>query len=112
VLFCLLISFLLIESLLFTFEKIPFTSSYLPGRRPLIETVLKYSVATGCYVWGFAALVSFVIKTVASTLSFAAILAAAWWRLRRARLAGRQIGRIEFEERFEPAVQLLEIERN
>jgi hypothetical protein len=111
-LMCLLISFLLIEFLLFTFEKIPFTSSYLPGRSPLIETVLKYSVATVCYVWGFAALVSFVIKTAASTLLFAAILAAAWWRLRRARLAGRQISRIEFEEAFEPAVQLLGIEHD
>jgi hypothetical protein len=111
-LICLLISFLLIEFLLFTFEKIPFTSSYLPGRRPLIETVLKYSVATVCYVWGLAALVSFVIKAAAASLSFAAILAAAWWRLRRARLAGRQISRIEFEEMFEPAVQLLGIERD
>ena len=109
---CLLISFLLIEFLLFTYEKIPFTSSYLPGRRPLIETVLKYSVATACYVWGFAALVSFVIKTATSTMSFTAILAVGWWQLRRARLAGRQISRIEFEEVFEPAVQLLGIEHD
>jgi hypothetical protein len=56
--------------------------------------------------------VSFVVKTGASTLLFAAILAAAWWRLRRARLAGRQISRIEFEEAFEPAVQILGIEHD
>jgi hypothetical protein len=109
---CLLISFLLIEFLLFTYEKIPFTSSYLPGRRPLIETVLKYSAATVCYVWGFAALVNFVIKSAASTMLFAAILTVGWWRLRHARLAARQISRIEFEEMFEPAVQLLGIERD
>jgi hypothetical protein len=109
---CLLISFLLIEFLLFTYEKIPFTSSYLPGRRPLIETVLKYSVATVCYVWGFVALVSVVIKSAASTMLFAAILTVGWWRLRHARLAARQISRIEFEEMFEPAVQLLGIERD
>jgi hypothetical protein len=109
---CLFISFLLIEFLLFTYEKIPFTSSYLPGRRPLIETVLKYSVATACYVWGFAALVSFVSKTAASSLSFTAILAVGWWRLHRARLAGRQISRLEYEEISEPAVQILGIEHD
>jgi hypothetical protein len=108
---CLLISLLLIEFLLFTFERIPFTSSYLPGRRPLIETVLKYAVAAGCYIWGFAGLVSFSAKTGASTLIFTAILAAGWWRLRHARLASRKIGRLEFEEVSEPAVQLLGIER-
>lgn len=108
---CLLISLLLIELLLFTFEKIPFTSSYLPGRRPLIETVLKYSVAAVCYTWGLAGLVSFSVRTRASTLILSAILAAGWWRLRHARLASRQIGRLEFEEAPEPAVQLLGIER-
>jgi hypothetical protein len=109
---CLFISFLLIEVLLFSFEKIPFTSSYLPGRRPLIETVLKYSVLTACYVLGVAAVVSFAIKTGASTLLLAVTLAAVWWRLRRARVAVRQTSRIEFEEMFEPAVQLLGIERD
>lgn len=109
---CLFVSLLLIEVLLFTFEKIPFTSSYLPGRRPLIETVLKYSVATACYVMGVAVLVSFAIRTETSALLFVAILAAGWWRLRHARIAVRQIGRIEFEETFEPAVQLLGIERD
>ena len=108
---CLLISLLLIEVLLFTFEKIPFTSSYLPGRSPLIETVLKYSVATVLYVSGSSALVSFALKTGASTLLLVALLASGWWRLRHARIAARRISRIEFEERFEPPVQLLGIER-
>jgi hypothetical protein len=45
-------------------------------------------------------------------MSFTAILAVGWWQLRRARLAGRQISRIEFEEVFEPAVQLLGIEHD
>lgn len=108
---CLLISFLLVEVLLFTFEKIPFTSSYLPGRCPLIETVLKYSVAATCYVSGVAALVSFALKASASAFLLIAIFAAGWWRLRRGRIAARQISRIEYEELFEPAVQLLGIER-
>ena len=38
------------EVLLSGFEKIPFTSAYLPGKRPLIETVCMYGVAFGAYV--------------------------------------------------------------
>lgn len=108
---CFLISLLLMEFLLFTFEKIPFTSSYLPGRRPLIETILKYSVGAILYIWGSASLLSFAAKTKSATLIFLATLGFGWWKLRRARLASREIGRLEFEEALEPAVQLLGIER-
>lgn len=107
----LLASLLLIEVLLFTFDKIPFTSSYLPGRYPLIETVLKYAVAAAGYVLGIAALISLALQTGASTLLFAAMQVVGWWRLHRARIAARQICQIEFEELFEPAVQVLGIER-
>jgi hypothetical protein len=47
---CLLPSLTLMEGLLIQFEKIPFTSSYLPGRRPLIETLLIYAVSVTLYV--------------------------------------------------------------
>jgi len=38
------------ELLLFGFDRIPFTSSYLPGSRPLIETVCIYGAAVAAYV--------------------------------------------------------------
>jgi len=109
---CALISLLLVEFLLFTFEQIPFTSSYLPGRRPLIETALKYSISAVAYVWGFAGLVSVLVRTGASTVIFVLVLGIAWRGLRGARLTGRQIGRLEFEETLEPAVHILGIDRD
>ncbi len=108
---CFLVSLLLIEVLLFTFEKIPFASSYLPGRRPLIETVLQCSIAAVLYVWGIAALISFFSRTLSSSLIFIAALAIGWLWLHRARLGSRHIVRFEFEEALEPAVQVLGIER-
>ena len=109
---CFLISLLLIELLLFTFEKIPFTSSYLPGQRPLIETVLRYLVPGVLYIWGFAGLVSFAAKSGTATLILFSVLGVGWWRLRLSRLRARQIGRMEFEDSMETAVQLLGIERD
>jgi hypothetical protein len=110
-LICLLVSLVLIELLLFTFDRIPFTSSYLPGQRPLIEAVLKYSIAAVTYVWGLAALISISARSMASVLIFAGILAIAWQGLRRARLTLYPLLRFEFEERLEPIVQRLGIER-
>lgn len=109
---CFLLSLLLIEVLLFNFEKIPFTSSYLPGRKPLIETVLKYSIAAVFYVWVLAALVSFFTRGAAGSVVLPAVLAIAWWSLHRARLHSRHILRFEFDEQLEPAVQLLGIEKD
>lgn len=110
-LLCFLISLLLMEALLFTFEKIPFTSSYLPGRRTLIETVIACSIIAVCYVLGLAALVGMFVRTATSTAILALILAAGWWKLRGARRVSHQNLRFEFEEAAEPAVQVLGIER-
>lgn len=108
---CFLISGLLIEVLLFSFEKIPFTSSYMPGRRPMIEALLKYLVPAILYIWGLAGVVSVSTRSNASTMIFDGMLVAAWCGSRAARLGSRQIARLEFEEGLEPAVQLLGIER-
>ena len=108
---CFLLSLLLIELLLFSFDKIPFTSSYLPGRRPLIETVLKYSAAALAYVWALAALLSLFTRSLSPALIICALLAIGWSGLRRARLQSRRLLRFEFEEALEPAVQRLGIER-
>lgn len=108
---CFLISGVLIEVLLFSFEKVPFTSSYLPGRRPMIETLFRFAIPAVLYIWGLAGVVSFSMKTYTGSLIFDGILAAAWWGLHRARLGSRQIARLEFEEGMPPAVQSLGIER-
>ena len=105
-------SLALMELLLIPFEKIPFTSSYLPGKRPLIDTVMRYSIGAGIYVTGLSGIVSVCLPSAGATLVLASLLAGVWWKVRRARLDPRQAGRLEFEEVPEPTVQTLSIERD
>ena len=108
----LLASLVLMELLLFRFDRIPFTSSYFPGRDPVIVTVLKYSLAAAVYVGALSSLIRLVLERPGSILLFFILLVAAWARARSARLASRRIVRLEFEELAEPAVQLLGIDRD
>ena len=111
-LMCALPSLILVELLLFGFERIPFTSTYLPGQRPLIDTILGYSVSAVVYVFGMTVLIFACLRSAGATLGFIASFAAAWWWMRRIRLEWRPIGRLEFEELPEPVVQLLSIEKD
>ena len=109
---CLLPSLILMESLLIRFEKVPFTSSYLPGRRPLVETLLIYGMAVGIYVWIFSLIVNWALGGPRSALGLFIILLAIWLRVRKGRLEDLEIGKLEFEELPEPAVQTLSIFRD
>jgi hypothetical protein len=109
---CLLPSLALMELFLIRFDKIPFTSSYLPGRRPLIETVVIYGVGLLLYVTVLGGIVTWSLQEPSSTLALFAVLLAAWWKARSARLQDWEMGKLEFEELPEPAVQTLSIERD
>lgn len=109
---CLMISTILMEALLIPFDRIPFTSSYLPGRRPLIETVVRYAFGVALYVSALSAIVAWCVQTSASTVVLSAVLFVSWWKARSARVEAWRIGRLEFEETMEPAVQTLSIDRD
>lgn len=109
---CLLPSLILMELLLIQFEKIPFTSSYLPGRRPVIETLVLYGVGVTLYVTVLSGLVSWCLQQRGSTIALFAVMLAGWWRARTARLDDWKIGLLEFEELPEPVVRTLKIERD
>jgi hypothetical protein len=109
---CLLLSLMLMETLLFSFEKIPFTSSYLPGRRPIIETVLRGSVVSVLWVGGLSSIVRWSLNSVASSVGLIVLLFAGWWKARGARLGWQRVDRLEFEEMQDPAVQVLSIDRD
>jgi len=111
-LLCVLPSLILMELLLLHFERIPFTSSYLPGQRPLIETLLLYSLAVTLYVSILSGILTWCLRGPGSMVAVFTVLLAAWWRARTARLDGREIGKLEFEEMLEPAVLTLSIERD
>lgn len=109
---CLLTSLILMEVLLIPFDKIPFTSAYMPGRRPLIETAVRYAFVVGLYVTVLSMIVSWCIQTTGWTLVLSATLLVGWWKARNARMELQRIGRLEFEEQLEPAVLTLSIERD
>jgi len=109
---CLLLSLALMEALLMQFEKIPFTSSYLPGRRPLVETLLLYGAGVAVYVSALSGLVVVCLQVRAYALGLFAALLAIWIKLRKARREMWGVGKLEFEELPEPAVQTLRIERD
>ena len=97
------------EILLSGFEKIPFTSAYLPGKRPLIETVCIYGVAFGAYVGVLSGIIVFCLQQGAFFLIVLGSLLAIWARVRKNRLEYWRVGILEFEELPEPAVQTLAI---
>jgi hypothetical protein len=97
------------EILLSGFEKIPFTSAYLPGKRPLIETVCIYGAAFGAYVGILSGIIVFCLQEPPFFLIALGALLAIWARVRKNRLEYRREGVLEFEELPEPAVQTLAI---
>ena len=102
---------ILCEALLFAFERIPFTSSYLPGRRPFIETAVLYTVFASAYVFGLASIFRYSLETN-SAMPLAAVLLATWWWARRVRFKWGRLEKLEFEELPEPAVLTLGIDRD
>jgi len=109
---CLLPSLILMESLLVRFEKVPFTSSYLPGRRPLIETLLIYGVGVAVYVSVLSSIGDLVARGPRSALGLFAVLLSIWLKVRKGRREDLEVGKLEFEELPEPAVLTLGIGRD
>ncbi|HKW99357.1 MAG TPA: hypothetical protein VJN43_16575 [Bryobacteraceae bacterium] len=109
---CLVPSLILMEILLVRFEKVPFTSSYLPGRRPPVETVVIYGTAVMLYISILGSIINWAMRGKRSTLGVLVALLAVWWKVRRDRREDREIGKLEFEELPEPAIQTLSIQRD
>jgi hypothetical protein len=103
---------ILAELVMVQLDTIPFTCSYLPGRRPVIETLLLYGVAVVLYVTGLSGMIAAAMQFPGTAAGLLAAFAAMLWRIRRTRLENWQVGRIEFEERPEAAVQVLAIYRD
>jgi hypothetical protein len=109
---CITPALILCEALLFGFERIPFTSSYLPGKRPLIETVVLYATFAAFYVWGLAALIRYFLARPAPAIVLATLILILWRWTRHARSEWRPLGRLEFEELPDAAVQTLDIDKD
>jgi len=111
-LLCLMTSLLLMELMLFPLERIPFTSSYLPGQRPVIETVMIYCAGVGIYVYSVSSMIVFASEEIQHTMILFGVLLAAWAHIRKARVESWLIGRLAFEEIEEPVIHTLNIDKD
>lgn len=109
---CLLPSLALAEAVLIHFDKVPFTSSYLPGRRPLVQTLVLYGWSVFLYVSVLSGIITWCLRGPRPTLALFAALLAAWWKARRARREDWEVGKLEFEELPEPAILTLSVDRD
>ncbi len=102
----------LVELLLFPSYKIPFTSLYLPARKLITETLIKYGVGLILYVSILSPLLSWCVDSPVRAGTALALMTISYWRLRLVRIDTQRVGRIEFEEVPDVVVQTLAIERD
>ena len=102
----------LVEVLLFPTYKIPFTSLYLPARKIITETLIKYGVGVILYISILSTVLSWSSESVLRAVPVLLLLTVSYWRLRLLRLDTQRVGRIEFEEVPDVVVQTLSIERD
>ncbi|MBZ5610734.1 MAG: hypothetical protein LAP38_20925 [Acidobacteriia bacterium] len=108
--FCLVLSFLLIELLLFRFRKIPFTCSYLPGKAQLTTRWVFYWMGFAVYAYTMASLEQWFLKLPIRMAGFyllgwAVIAATMFYRNRML----DQGFALVFEEQPEPIVHTLNL---
>jgi len=101
---CLLASLILMEALLVESRRIPFTSLYLPGQRPVIQLLLIYGAAITFYVSALGAILEAVSTRPRVAAALFAVMAAAWLAIRRVRKERVKSRALEFEETEEPAI--------
>ncbi len=90
---CLLVSLVWMQILLFSFEKIPFTSSYMPGQQPLIQSVVHYVTVAALYIGVTGSIVRWAVASPPRTIILLLLLSAACWKARRARFCLLRIER-------------------
>jgi predicted permease len=103
-----LVALLCFERLFRDWCKLPFTCSYLPGKQPVWLMLLRYSLG----MMYFAAVPPVLLTASGEPTAFLALftlLAALWWRWRRARLAQWAEAALLWEEAPEADLQALHL---
>jgi hypothetical protein len=102
-----LLSLILMELVLFDFEKVPFTCSYLPGKRNVTQTLVLYWVAFSAYAYSMTGIEVWSLYDPARVLTVVGLLLAAFCRLRRARKEHWGHLPLLFDDVPEPLIQKL-----
>ncbi|MBN9662505.1 MAG: ABC transporter permease [Acidobacteria bacterium] len=97
------------EYLFLDWRKMPFTCSYLPGKRPLIVTCALYA-SVALLLVPITWIVYHSAINPFGFLTFLAIEVVVWWSLRRARLSRWAVSSLRYEERLDPALEAFSLE--
>ncbi len=111
VLFSAVLSLLLINLLLFRFDKLPFACSYIPGKANLKALWLPYLLSFFAYAFGTTGIELWLLQDTEAYIVFVSIIGAAIIGMRIHRSPFPRKNRdIQFEEEPEKAVYVLTIE--
>jgi hypothetical protein len=103
---------LLVELILFPHFMIPFTSLYLPARKMITETLLKYVGGFVVYVSTLSTMFAWCAQSAGRWGAAMVVMVAAYGWVRHKRLQIQREGRMEFEELPDQAVQVIGIYRD
>jgi hypothetical protein len=108
--YCSLLSLILIEALLWRFEKLPFTCSYAPGKVPVVALLCGYWLAFMAYTDFMVLVESHLLRSRAATVISLAALGGALWALTAYRGRPRaETPALVFHEEPEPVVRTLDL---
>ncbi len=93
-----LVSLAAFEILFYSWQNLPFTCSYAPGRRSLVNVLAGYLVTLGALVPVLAIVIQSVSAMFEVSLVVGAFFAGFWIWMRRRRRDGWNMGRILYEE--------------
>lgn len=99
-LFVLLMTLVLLEALLWNWNRIPFTCPYLPGKRNIVQSVVLFGVAFSLFAYAATALELRLSKSALAMTILFAVLAAVWLFMH---VQGRRSWKVNVWVRFDNA---------
>lgn len=105
--FVLILALLLLEAMLWNWEKIPFTCPYLPGKRNMIQLLLLYWLSLSLFAYVMTTIERWCFRQSGRTIVLFVALLAAFLFVRRHRKEGWGEDRLKFDDTPEPDVMTL-----
>ncbi len=109
-LYCALLSLIMIEVLLWRFQKLPFACSYAPGKIPVVALLCGYWLAFMAYTDFMVVAESYFLKSWIAAIACLGVLGGVLWTLLRyRRRPPAEPAPLVFYEEPEPVVQTLDL---
>lgn len=109
---CVLLTLILVEIILWEWQKVPFVCSYLPGKQNIALTFVAYWMAFGVYAYTTATFELWCLREPVRLLMLVGLLLAAFAKIRMGRKDPWGKLALKFEDEIEPVVATLGLTRN